>query len=163
VTILTFFLVSSKTVIFRTSMSFLHDKNLFFIYFPRDATLWELSNHGLFLQSCMVVVANTHETHQFLPQIKYAPLCPLRLIHKWTKNNAKKAYTKQSILLALLNAVGRSPENIQHLSHDNNLTSSSLKRGADVTFVKPRNCNYISTRSDEIIIHHKVPVSSSGQ
>lgn len=138
---------------------------IYFLYsFCRYPTLWELNNHGLFLQACIVVVANTRETHHILLQIKRDPFCPLPLTHKWTKINAKKAYKKKkNILLSLLAAVRRGPEKIRHLSHGNYLTSSSLKRGADVRFVKLQKCSCVNTRLDKILIQPRVPVSSSGQ
>lgn len=71
-------------------MALLHNEDLFFIFLPRDPALWELSNHGLFLQGCVVVVGNTQETQHILLQIKHAPVCPLPLIHKRTKIGTRK-------------------------------------------------------------------------
>lgn len=89
---------------------------------------------------------NTHKTHNFLLQTKHNSLPPLSLTHKRTKISAKKANIKGNILLSLLAAVGRGAEKIQNLSHNNNVTSSPLKRGADVRFVKLQSCNCISIK-----------------
>lgn len=158
-----FFLTSSRTAVLRSSTALLHYEDLLFIHFPRDPTLWNLSNHGLFLQGCMVLVANTHESHHTLLQMKHDLLCPLSLTHKLTEISAKKAYTKQNILLLLLTDVGRWQEKTQLLSCGKNLISSSWKRDAGVRFVKLKNCKCVSTRLDKTLIQLKVPVPSSGQ
>lgn len=74
---------------FSSGLTLLHGEDLFFIFFPTNPALWELNNHGLFLQGCMVT-ANTHEIHHSQFQIKHDPLCPLLLCINAQKSVQRK-------------------------------------------------------------------------
>lgn len=82
-----------------------------------------------------MMTVNMHETHHILIQMKHALLFPLSLLHMNGHKSVQRKPIKptkqmkqqQNSLRSLLTAMGRGPEKIQHLSHDNHLTSSSWR------------------------------------
>lgn len=152
---LPFFLVSLKTTMVRTNTAPFHDDS-FYYSLPEI----QIDEHSVIVALFFRATHRWQKTHTKLiifSSIQNIILFAPSVNHKRTKICAKKAFTRGNILLSLL-ALGRSSEKIQKLSHGKDVTSSPLKRGADVRFVKLQSCSL-----DEILIQPIIPASGSDQ